>query len=82
MNVFGDFERILSNFSSVEEPLLLRDVREFAEKHRDVVIKTFSALCKNPGLDVQLKYLVLKSMGELKYDEFVPIINDTLYAEK
>ncbi|NIO82303.1 MAG: hypothetical protein GTN68_17295 [Candidatus Aminicenantes bacterium] len=81
MNVFDDFERILSNFSSVEEPLLLRDIREFAEKHRDVVIKTFSVLFKNPGLDIQLKYLVLKSMGELKFDEFVPIINDILYAE-
>jgi hypothetical protein len=81
MNVFDDFAGILSNVSSVEEPLLLRDIREFAEKHRDVVIKTFSLRCKNPGPDIQLKYLVLKSMGELKYDEFVPIIDDTLYAE-
>jgi hypothetical protein len=81
MNVFDDFEGLLSNVSNVEEPLLLRDIREFAEKHREVVIKTFSRLFENPGLDIQLKYLVLKSMGELKYNEFVPIINDILSVE-
>ncbi|UCH94062.1 MAG: HEAT repeat domain-containing protein [Candidatus Aminicenantes bacterium] len=81
MTPFDQFDRILADFSRVEERLFLRDIQEFAQKHPEVVIKTFSVLLKNQDLNIQLKYLVLKSLGELKYDEFVPLLKETLKRE-
>jgi hypothetical protein len=79
MNVFDEFDRIVGSFSQVEEPQLLSDIREFAAKHRGVVIKTYTTLLEDPDLDSQLKSLVLKSIADLKYDELVPPVKDTLY---
>jgi len=81
MNLFDNFDRILANFNKMEEPFFLRDIIDFAEKNREVVIKTYSVLLKNLNLNIQLKYLILKPMGELKFKEFVPIIRETLPTE-
>jgi hypothetical protein len=82
MNVFDDFDLLLSNFNRREEPLFLRDIREYAETNRKVVLKTFSLLLKTRDLNIQLKYLLLKSAGELKYEELVPILKESLFIEK
>lgn len=82
MNIFDNFDAILAEFNKRDEPLFLRDIREFAEIHRHVVIKTFSVLLKNPDLNIQLKYLVLKSIGELKFNEFIPFLKEALHHEK
>jgi hypothetical protein len=81
MNIFDDFDLILAHFNKKEEPLFLRDIKEFAEKNKEVVIQSFSTLLKNKSLNIQLKYLILKSIGELKYIEFVPLVKDTLHLE-
>lgn len=82
MTIIDQFEQILSGFNKVEEPLFLRDIREFAEGNREVVCRTFAVLLRSKDLNIQLKYLILKSMGELKYPECVPAIRDLLYVEE
>jgi hypothetical protein len=81
MTPFDHFDRILSNFNRVEERLFLNNVREFAEEHPEVVIKTFSMLLKKQKLNIQLKYLALKSIRELKYPELIPTLKETLNQE-
>lgn len=82
MNIFDNFDAILAEFNKRDEPLFLRDIREFAEIHKHVVVKTFSLLLRNPDLNIQLKYLVLKSIGELKFNELVPFLKESLHNEK
>jgi len=81
MTPFDHFDRILSDFNRVEEHLFLNNVREFSQEHPEVVIKTFSVLLKKQKLNIQLKYLVLKSIRELKYPELVPALKETLTHE-
>lgn len=81
MNIFDDFDLILSHFNKKEEPLFLNDIAEYAERHKNVVIETFSILLKSKDLNIQLKYLLLKSMGDLKYPEFVALLKDVLHQE-
>ncbi len=81
MTPFDHFEQLLTDFNRVEEPLFLKDVKEFAEKYPDVVTKTFSILLKNENLNIQLKYLVLKSLGEIKSPGLIPALRDTLKRE-
>jgi len=81
MSKFDEFDLILSDFNKVEERLFLTDIRTFAEENRDVVIKTYDLLLKSEELNIQLKYLILKSIGELKYKEFVPAVKEALYKE-
>jgi hypothetical protein len=78
MNILDHFDRMLAGFNRVEEPVFLRQIREFGLRHRDIAIKTFSMLLENPQLDPQLEYLILKSTGELKYKEFISIIKNAL----
>lgn len=82
MSVFDDFDRLLANFNDLEERLFLRDIRNFAERHHNVVVKTYIVLLRDHDLNIQLKYLILKSMGELKDKEFVPVLRDVLKKEK
>lgn len=81
MTPFDHLDGILSDFKQVEEHLFLNNVREFAREHPEVVIKTFSVLLKKQKLNIQLKYLVLKSIRELKYPELVPALKETLTHE-
>jgi hypothetical protein len=81
MSKYDDFELVLSDFNKVEERMFLNNVREFAEGNQEVVVKTFDRLLKTKDLNLQLKYLVFRSIGELKYKEFIPIIKEALYAE-
>ncbi|MFC2146869.1 HEAT repeat domain-containing protein, partial [Acidobacteriota bacterium] len=81
MTPFDHFDRILSDFKQLEERLFLDNVREFAQEHPEVVIKTFSVLLKKQKLNIQLKYLVLKSIRELKYPELIPALKETLNQE-
>jgi len=81
MTLFDRFDLILSNFNRVEEPVFLNNVREFAEEHPEVVIKSFSGLLKKPGINLQLKYLVLKSIRELKYPQLIPALKETVNQE-
>lgn len=82
MTPVDHFDAILSEFKEVEEHLFLNNVREFAREHPQVVIKTFSLLLKKQELNIQLKYLILKSISELKYPELVPALKETLTHEK
>jgi hypothetical protein len=81
ITTFDDFDQVLSNFNRREERLFLGDIREFAKKQPEVVIKTFALLLKNQELNIQLKFLILKSIGELKYEEFVPVVKEALKQE-
>lgn len=81
MTLFDHFDRILSDFKQLEERLFLDNVRKFAREHPEVVIKTFSALLKQQELNIQLKYLVLKSIRELKYPELIPALEEILTHE-
>jgi hypothetical protein len=81
MTLYDHFDRILSDFNRVGEHIFLGKVREFAEKHPKAAIKTFSGLLKNQKLNLHLKYLVLKSIHELKYPGFIPALKETLDQE-
>lgn len=81
MTPFDHFDGILSDFKRVEEHVFLDNVREFAREHPEVVIKTFSMLLKKQKLNIKLRYLVLKSISELKYTELVPALKETLMNE-
>ncbi len=82
MSKFDDFDLILSDFNKVEERLFLSAIKEFAELDPDVVTKTYGHLLKTENLNIQLKYLVLKSIGQLKYKEFIPMIKEVLVKEE
>lgn len=82
MTPLDHFDRILSEFNEVDERTFLNNVREFAREHPEVVIKTFSVLLKKQKLNIQLKYLVLKSIRELKYPQLIPGLKETLNQEK
>ena len=82
MSKYDDFEVILLDFNKVEERFFLRDIRDFAENHSDVVIKTYGKLLRKEDLNIQLKYLVLKSIGELKYTELIPVVRDLIQVEE
>jgi hypothetical protein len=81
MTPFDRFDLILSDFHRVEEHVFLNHVREFAREHPKVVIKSFSGLLKKQGINLQLKYLVLKSIRELKYPQLIPALKETLNQE-
>lgn len=81
MSVFDDFDRLLANFNDLEEPVFLNKIRHFAERHREVVIKTFTLLLKGHDLNIQLKYLVLKAIGELGDTEFIGVLREELKKE-
>lgn len=81
MSKFSEFERILSDFNRIEERVFIKKISDFAESGKDVVIHAFGLLLKQKQVNIQLKYLVLKTMGELKYREFVPMINGLLKWE-
>lgn len=81
MTVIDDFENLLADFNRVEERSFLNNILDFAKKHKDLVIKTYAMLLKEKDINLQLKYLVLKSMGELQYREFIPIVQDLLKQE-
>ncbi|MCP5051096.1 MAG: hypothetical protein GY940_28285 [bacterium] len=81
MSKFNDFDLILAEFNKTAERFFLSDIRDFAQENQEVVIKTYGLLLKNKKLNIQLKYLVLKSIGQLKYSEFIPVVKDQLYRE-
>ncbi|MCP4149066.1 MAG: hypothetical protein GY757_15060 [bacterium] len=81
MNVFKKFDLILADYNKVEERIFLGAIRDFAEDYRVVVIKTFAILLRAPKINIQLKYLVLKSIGELCYKEFTPVLAALLERE-
>jgi hypothetical protein len=81
MSKYDEFELLLTDFNKVEERLFLNDIREFALENPEVVTKTYTRILKSKKLNIQLKYLVLKSIGELKYKEFIPLTKDALYNE-
>ena len=81
MKVFDEFDLLLTDFNKVEERVFIRNISNFAEVHKEVVIKTYSTLLKEKNINIQLKYLVLKSIGEMKYKEFLPMIRDLLKVE-
>ncbi|MGE5340766.1 MAG: hypothetical protein ACM3SY_04715 [Candidatus Omnitrophota bacterium] len=81
MNIFDQFDFILANYSKKEEILFLKDIRDFAENHRETVIQTFGVLFKDPGLNIQLKYLLLKSVADLRLNECAPMIREVLTQE-
>ncbi|MCX6581427.1 MAG: hypothetical protein NT166_14735 [Candidatus Aminicenantes bacterium] len=78
MGTTEDFSLLLSDFNKVQEGVFLDNINNFAGNNKDAVIKTFSLLLKSENVNIQLKYLVLKSMGELKYREFIPMIRQLL----
>ncbi|MCI0471876.1 MAG: hypothetical protein L0Y73_09470, partial [Candidatus Aminicenantes bacterium] len=78
MGTTEDFNLLLSDFNKVQEGVFLDNINNFAGNNKETVIKTFSLLLKSENVSIQLKYLVLKSMGELKYSEFIPIIRQLL----
>lgn len=82
MTPFDNFDQVLSDFDKVEERQFLINIREFAEKFPEVVIKTFSVLLKNQALNFQLKYLILKSGSELGYPGLIPALKEVLQHEK
>lgn len=82
MGIVDDFDLLLSDFNKVEERFFLRKINEFAVDHKDVVTRTYSHILKEKKINIQLKYLVLKSIGELKYKEFVSMLQDLLKREE
>ncbi len=81
MSFLDDFDLLLAEFNKQEEHVFLRNINEFAERHKDVVLRTFALLLKSRKLNIQLKYLILKSIGELKYPELVPDLEKLLQRE-
>jgi hypothetical protein len=81
MSKYDEFELLLTDFNKVEERLFLKDIRDFAQDNQEVVIRTYARVLKTRKLNIQLKYLILKSIGELKYKEFTPIAKEALYNE-
>ncbi len=82
MGIIDDFDLLLAKFNRVEEWVFLGEIADFAAKHKDVVIRTFGLLIKEKKLNIQLRYLVLKSMGNLKFLEFIPMLRESLRREK
>ncbi len=78
MGTAEDFNMLLSDFNKVEERVFLDNINDFAEKNKEAVTKTYALLLMETNINIQLKYLVLKSMGELKYREFIPMIRQLL----
>lgn len=78
MALVDDFEAIIFTYNRVEEREFLRSVEDFAEKHKEVVIRSYFTLLRQVSISLQLKYLALKSIGELKYREFLPLLQDVL----
>lgn len=78
MGTTEDFDLLLSDFNKVQERVFLDNINNFAGNNKEAVIKTFFLLLKSENVNIQLKYLVLKSMGELKYREFIPMIRQLL----
>ncbi|MCP5101790.1 MAG: hypothetical protein GY950_00340 [bacterium] len=81
MSIVDDFDLLLSQFNKVAERVFLKQIGDFAENHKEVVIRAYSMLLVETGINIQLKYLVLKSIGELKYKEFTPLIRKLLSRE-
>ncbi|MCP4215305.1 MAG: hypothetical protein GY765_11655 [bacterium] len=81
MSIFNDFDAILSDYNKIEERFFLVKINAFAESNREVVFKSFSILLRSQKLNIQMKYLVLKSIGDLKYKEFVPLLGGMLEKE-
>lgn len=81
MGIVDDFDLLLSEFNKVEERFFIRKITEFAGEHKDVVTRTYSLILKDENINIQLKFLVLKSMGELKYKEFVSMLQELLKRE-
>lgn len=81
MGIVDDFDLLLADFNKVEERFFLRKINEFAADHKEVVARTYSLLLKDDKINIQLKYLVLKSMGELKCKEFVAMLREMLKRE-
>lgn len=81
MGIVDDFDLLLAEFNKVEERFFIRRINEFAGEHKDVVTRTYSLILKDENINIQLKYLVLKSMGELKYKEFVSMLQELLKRE-
>jgi hypothetical protein len=81
MSAVDDFNSLLADFNKIEERMFLRKINDFAETHKEIVVKTYALILGEDKMNIQLKYLVLKSISELKYREFVPIIQDLLKRE-
>jgi len=81
MTPFDHFDLVLSDFNRVEEHVFLNNIREFAREHPETVAKSFSGLLKKQGINLHLKFLVLKSIRELKYPQLIPALKETLDQE-
>jgi hypothetical protein len=81
MSKFDDFNLILTDFNKVEERVFLRNIAEFAAANQEVATKTFTLLLRNEKLNTQLKYLVFKSIAQLKLTEMISTVKDALYKE-
>ena len=62
----------------MDERTFLDNINYFAKKNKGAAIKIYGKLLKEKDINSQLKYLVLKSMGDLKYNEFVPMVKQLL----
>jgi len=82
MTAFDELDQILANFNRVEERFFLNDIQEFALENPEVLQKTFSLLLKNPKLNIQLKYLIIKSIGLLKNEGMVALLKEAMKNEE
>ncbi|MCU0284907.1 MAG: HEAT repeat domain-containing protein [Acidobacteria bacterium] len=78
MEIFEDFKWLLSNFNKIDERIFLGNINDFAEKNKEKAVKIYAGLLKDENINTHLKYLTLKSIGKLKYQEFIPIIRQVL----
>ncbi|HLP60207.1 MAG TPA: hypothetical protein VK186_15315 [Candidatus Deferrimicrobium sp.] len=78
MEISEDFKRILANFNKVDERIFLANINDFAEKNKETTLKIYAGLLREENINTLLKYLTLKSIGELKYQEFIPMIRELL----
>lgn len=78
MKISEDFNLVFSGFNKLDERAFLSNINYFAKKNKESAIKIYGKLLKEKNIDSQLKYLVVKSMGELKYNEFVPMVKQLL----
>ena len=77
MTKIEEFDLLLSDYNKIEEYSFLKNIKDFAEKNKKFIIRAFSLLFKDKHINIQLKFLIIKSIGELKYIEFIPLTSTT-----
>ncbi len=69
-----ELELILTSYNKIEERKFISEISDFAEKGRKYILPAFSEIVESESVSLHLKYLVIKTMGVLKYQEFIPIL--------